>query len=164
MNTPNIDARVAAYRAGLLRAGTAPETVNRMVVGYRNSLVREIIDARESAATEPGVPPSEPPPPTGTPDTDRRAQRLFRISEHLRQVQARIAGSDVTRMRRLLQVAKLQMDAGNLAGVHAAALELGHMTRVALLGLEGEHPVLATPRSQPPAALPPPFPDERLTH
>ena len=159
----NIDAQVAAYRTGLLRSGYDAKTVDRMAAGYRNSLVRKVIDARESTAA-PEVLPSEPPPPTGTPDTDRRAQRLFRISEHLRQVQARIAGADLTRMRRLLQVAKLQMDAGNLQGVHAAALELGHMTRVALLGLEGEHPMLATPRSQPPAALPSEFPDERLTH
>lgn len=148
----SIDEKVANYRNGLIRGANPPEkaVLDRMVVGYRNSLVRDAIERRT------------PPPETGTPILDaedpgtvRRSARLNRIAAQLAAVQARIASSDLTRMRRLLALQRLHLDAGNLQAVHGAALELAHMTRVATLGLESEHPMSVAP---PPrlSSLPPP--------
>lgn len=157
----SIDAKVAAYRNGLIHGKNPPEkaVLERMVVGYRNSLVRDAIAARRpSARPEPSTTPitdAMPPDPAAV----RRAARLEKVAVQLQAVQLRIATADMTRMRRLITLARLHMDGGNLSAVHSAALELAHMTRVATLGLEAAHPVSTFP---PPrlSSLPPPSAEE----
>lgn len=47
-------------------------------------------------------------------------------------------------MRILIQEAKLHLDTEDMGKVFACAMELAHMCRLASLGLEGEHPILAS--------------------
>ena len=154
----SIDAKVAAYRDGLLKSPNPPsgQSLAAMVVGYRNSLVREAMEGRPSARAGSSAPP---PPDVDAAPITRRTERLAEVARRLAAVQARIATADVLRMRRLLQVAKLQMDAGNINGLHSVALELGHVARVTLVGLDAVHAIAATPRALP---APPDYDDGQL--
>lgn len=90
--------------------------------------------------------------------TDRpprpKIDKAERLRAQLERVQVRLMASDLRRSRMLLTEARLHLDAGDHGKVYACALELAQMCRLAMLGLEGAHPVL--PSFPPPPSLPAP--------
>lgn len=100
-----------------------PKTIDQQVAEYRNRLVMSQHQPRRDRTPE------------------ERAQRL---SERIQRSEDALGKSDRRRLRILLRHARLLNERDDMRALYAITLEIAHICRVQVIGLQETHPVLST--------------------